>query len=187
MPELDRDMSRLSLKDIARISSEYGLPPLETWNPPLSGHSLIQIKSDGRWWHDGRLIERENMVRLFSRILRREDDGSYVLVTPYEKQTVNVEDAPFIAVEVKSEGIGDQRILAFRLNVGDLVVAGPDHPLRFELVNKEPSPYLAVRSGLDAKIARPVFYELVDMALSGRDDPPAIWSNGRCFSMSAIA
>jgi hypothetical protein len=118
------------------------------------------------------------MVRLFSTILRREPDGRFVLVTPAEKLDIEVEDCPFVAVELKSEGAGRERLLAFRLNVGDLVVAGPDHPLRFD---NGPHPCLEVRPGLDALLARPVYYELAELALAEGSQPPGLWSGGAYF------
>jgi hypothetical protein len=124
------------------------------------------------------------MVRLFSTILRREADGAHVLVTPAEKLAIDVEDAPFVAVEVKSEGQGRDRQLAFRLNTGDLVVAGPAHPLRFDERNGEPAPYLAVRGGMEARIARAPYYELAEMALDDGADPPGVWSKGIFFAMA---
>jgi hypothetical protein len=124
------------------------------------------------------------MVRLFSTILRREPDGSFVLVTPAEKLDIKVEDAPFVAVELKSEGEGENRRLAFRLNTGDLVVAGPEHRLRFE---SGPHPYVEVRRGLDALVARPVYYELAEIALAEGAEPPGVWSCGTFFPLEARA
>ena len=124
------------------------------------------------------------MVRLFSTILRREPDGGFVLVTPVEKLDIQVEDAPFLALELRSEGEGEQRSLAFRLNTGDLVVAGPQHPLRFEA---GPHPYLEVRAGLDALVARPVYYELAEIALAEGAEPPGVWSNGVFFPLEQSA
>jgi hypothetical protein len=141
----------------------------------------MTILRDGNWLHEGRLIERPEMVRLFSTLLRREADGSVVLVTPVEKLTIQIEDKPFLAVELKSEGSGPQRQLAFRLNSGDLVVAGPDHPLRVEMGAAGPLPVLAVRHGLEARIARPVYYELAALMIEEDIDPPGLWSSGKFF------
>ena len=123
------------------------------------------------------------MVRLFSTILRREADGRFVLVTPVEKLDIEVEDAPFVAVELKCEGQGRDRSLAFRLNTADLVVAGPDHPLRFQQGEDGPHPYVTVRGGLEALIARPVYYELAELALAEGAEPPGLWSGGVFFAM----
>jgi hypothetical protein len=174
------DLSGLSLAEIARLADERKLPPVEQWNPPHCGHSGMRIARDGTWYHEGAPIRRPAMVRLFSTILRREADGSFVLVTPVEKLDIDVEDAPFVAVELKSEGEGATGALAFRLNTGDVIVAGPDHPLRFEERGDEPRPLLAVRQGLDALIGRSVYYELVEIALAGDG---ALWSGGVRFAL----
>jgi uncharacterized protein len=186
MPELPNDLSRFSLNAIAELVADKKIPPVELWNPPYSGHSQIRILRDGRWLHEGSPITRETMVRLFSSILRREVDGSYSLVTPAERLTIDVEDAPFIAVEVKNSGAGESRTLAFRLNTGDLVIAGSDNPLRFAAQQGEPSPYLMVRGGMEALIARPVFYELADLALEDASEPLGLWSNGHFFAMDHL-
>ena len=183
MPDAPADLSGLSLAEIARLAEEKKLPPVERWNPAHCGTSGMRIARDGTWFHEGSPIGRQAMVRLFSTILRRESDGSYVLVTPVEKLDVEVEDAPFVAVELKSEGEGEARSLAFRLNTGDLVVAGPDHPLRFVERGDGPHPYVEVRSGLEALVARPVYYELANLALAEGAEPPGLWSNGAFFAM----
>src|SRR6188768_1323819 len=118
------DIASLSLAEIARLVEEAKLPPVERWNPTHCGDSRMRIARDGTWYHEGSPIGRPAMVRLFSTILRREPDGGFVLVTPAEKLDIEVEDAPFVAVELKSEGEGRDRSLAFRLNTGDPVIAG---------------------------------------------------------------
>ena len=183
MPPVPSDLSGLSLADIARLAEEEKLPPVERWNPEHCGTSGMRIARDGTWYHEGSPIGRQAMVRLFSTILRREPDGSHVLVTPVEKLDIEVEDAPFVAVEVKAEGEGENRALAFRLNTGDLVVAGPDHPLRFAAGEDGPHPYVEVRRGLEALIARPVYYELANLALAEGAQPPGLWSNGVFFPL----
>ena len=180
MPPPPEDLSRLSLAEIARLAEERRLPPVEKWNPAHCGDSEMRIARDGTWFHQGSPIGRPAMVRLFSTILRREPDGGFVLVTPAEKLDIAVEDAPFLAVEVRSEGEGEQRSLAFRLNTGDLVVAGPEHRLRFEA---GPHPYVEVRRGLDALVARPVYYELAEIALAEGAEPPGVWSGGLFFPL----
>jgi hypothetical protein len=178
------DLSRLSLAEIARLAEESRLPPVEKWNPTHCGDSEMRIARDGTWYHQGSPIGRPAMVRLFSTILRREPNGGFVLVTPVEKLDIAVEDAPFVAVEVRSEGEGKQRNLAFRLNTGDLVVAGPEHRLRFEA---GPHPYVEVRRGLDALVARPVYYELAEIALAEGAEPPGVWSGGLFFPLEQAA
>lgn len=178
------DLSSLSLADIARLAEAHKLPPVDKWNPAHCGDSAMRIARDGTWYHEGSPIGRPEMVRLFSTILRREDDGAFVLVTPVEKLGIAVEDAPFVAVELRSEGEGAARTLAFRLNTGDVVIAGPEHRLRFEA---GPHPYLEVRPGLDALIARPVYYELAELALSEGAEPAALWSDGVVFALEPSA
>lgn len=179
------DLASLSLTEVTQALAEKRLPPVEKWHPTHCGDSDMRIARDGTWFHQGSPIGRREMVRLFSTILRREPDGSHVLVTPGEKLDIAVEDAPFLAVEVKSEGTGRDRSLAFRLNTDDLVVAGPDNAIRFESHEDGPHPYLHVRGGLEALIARAVYYELAEIALGEGDDPPGLWSNGAFFPMIA--
>jgi hypothetical protein len=182
-PEPPQDLSGLSLAEIARLAEEKKLPPVDRWNPDHCGDSAMRIARDGTWFHEGSPIGRAAMVRLFSTILRREPDGSFVLVTPVEKLTIKVEDAPFVAVELRSEGEGRERSLAFRLNTGDVVIAGPEHPLRFVEAPDGPHPYLEVRRGLDALVARSVYYELASLALEEDADPPGLWSGGAFFPL----
>jgi hypothetical protein len=181
------DLSGLSLADIARLLEDEKLPPVERWNPENCGTSGMRIGRDGTWFHEGSPIGRPAMVRLFSTILRREPDGSYVLVTPVEKLDIEVEDAPFVAVELKSEGQGESRSLAFRLNTGDFVVAGPERPLRFAAGEDGPHPYVEVRAGLEALIARPVYYELANLALDEGAEPAGLWSGGAFFPLEPAA
>ena len=186
MPDIP-DLSRLSLAEVARLAAERKLPPVDKWNPAHCGTSGMRIAADGTWYHEGSPIGRAAMVRLFSTILRREPEGGFVLVTPAEKLDIEVEDTPFLAVELKTEGEGPERSLAFRLNVGELVVAGPDHPLRFEARPDGPHPYLEVRRGLDARVVRSIYYELVEIALSEGAEPPGLWSGGAFFPLEPAA
>jgi len=172
------DLAALGLAEIARLAAARRPPPVDTWHPSHCGDSGMRIARDGTWFHEGRPIGRPAMVRLFSTILRREPDGGYVLVTPAEKLSIEVEDAPFVAVEMKSEGEREARRLTFRLNTGDMVVAGAGHPLRLAA-----RPYLAVRAGLDALIARGVYYELAEIALAEEAEPPGVWSEGAFFAL----
>jgi hypothetical protein len=156
------------------------------WNPAHCGEIDIVIKKNGQWFHEGTPIGREALVRLFSTVLRKDPDGIY-LVTPVEKMKITVEDAPFVAVRVdraKNESGGDA--LTFLTNVGDVVEAGPENAIRVEMNPEtgEPHPYLHVRRGLEALIARPVFYELVELA-EERETPEGprlgVESNGAWF------
>ena len=177
------DLATSSLAEIARLVAERRLPPVEQWNPTHCGDSEIRIARDGVWYHQGSPIGREAMVRLFASILRREADGSHVLITPVEKLDIVVDDAPFVAVEVKAEGWGRDATLAFRLNTGDLVTAGPANPLRFAAADDGPRPYLAVRGGMEALVARSVYYELADRAEADEHGAIGIWSDGAFFAM----
>ena len=177
------DLAALSLAEVARLVEQRKLPPVDKWHPTHCGDSEMRIARDGTWFHQGSPIGRQNMVRLFSTILRREPDGSHVLVTPVEKLDITVEDAPFVAVELKAEGEGANAMLAFRLNTGDLVTAGPDHALRFVDNDEGPRPYLHVRGGMEALVARAVYYELAELALD--NDPPGVTSNGAFFPLPA--
>nr|WP_316655246.1 DUF1285 domain-containing protein [uncultured Gellertiella sp.] len=142
-----------------------GLPPIERWNPPFCGDIDMEIRADGTWFYMGTPIGRAPLVRLFSTVLRREADGRTYLVTPVEKVGIRVVDAPFIAVEMSRTDEGGAQVLTFRTNVGDVVTAGADHPLRFVIhgENGELKPYLLVRGRLEALVSRAVMYDLVEL------------------------
>lgn len=141
-----------------------GLPPVERWEPEFCGDLDMEIKRDGTWFYMGTPIGRAPLVQLFSTVLRKDADGKTYLVTPVEKVGIRVEDAPFVAVELNVTGGGDDQIMTFRTNVGDVVEAGPDNPLRFEDEDETGGlkPYLLVRGRLEALVARPVMYELAN-------------------------
>lgn len=179
------DLTGLSIAEIVALVEAKKLPPVEKWNPAHCGDSEMRIARDGTWFHQGSPIGRPAMVRLFSTVLRREPDGSHVLVTPVEKLSIAVEDAPFLAVEVKSEGEGKSRQLAFRLNTDQVVVAGPEHLLTIAEDADGPRPYLDVRGGLRARLARPVYYELAALALDESNAPLGLWSDGAFFALGA--
>jgi uncharacterized protein len=147
----------------------------------------MRIARDGTWFYRGSPITRQTLVKLFASVLRREEDGSYWLVTPAERGRLTVEDAPFVAVEVISEGSGPKRRLSFRTNLDEIVAAGPEHPLRIETAaDGEPAPYILVWRGLEARLNRPVFYELVELADAERGDgrgPFGLWSDGMFFDL----
>ncbi len=186
-PSLPKEFSQLSLTEAAELLAARKLPPVDQWHPERAGDSFMEIRADGSWYHEGGRINRPAMVRLFSTILRREADGSHVLVTPAEKLSIVVEDTPFRAVEMKSEGEGDARRLVFRLDTDDFIMAGADHVLSFGSDADNPDPRLHVRgtigNGLEARIDRALYYEIVEMALAEDADNPAIWSNGTRFPL----
>lgn len=167
----------------AAIEGHPGLPPVERWNPPYCGDSHMRIAGDGTWFHEGQIIARPAMVRLFSTILRKDDEG-FMLVTPVEKLSIAVEDAPFVAVLMETDGKGPDLRLTFTTNVGDKIVAGSGHGLRFvpDARTGAPVPYLHVRKGLEAKLARPVYYALVELAVM-QDEAFGVWSDGVFFVM----
>ncbi|MBI1631345.1 DUF1285 domain-containing protein [Brucella abortus] len=140
-----------------------GIPPVERWNPDFCGDLDMEIKADGTWFYMGTPIGRKQLVRLFSTVLRKDEDGKTDLVTPVEKVGIRVEDAPFIAVEMDVSGEGETQVLTLRTNVGDVVEAGADHPLRFAVEPESGGlkPYILVRGRLEALVARSVMYDLV--------------------------
>lgn len=155
--------SMTSLAAAARKLREKGRPPVHLWNPEATGDIDIRIARDGTWHHEGRPIPRPELVALFASILRREGER-YFLVTPAEKVAITVEDAPFVAVDVSAEGQGRDQRLSFETNLGERVMAGPEHPIRVEIDPKtgEPAPYVMVRDGLEARIDRKSFYRMVE-------------------------
>lgn len=140
------------------------LPPVHLWNPEYCGEMDMRLARDGTWYYMGSPIGRKRLVKLFASVLRLDDDGKFYLVTPVEKIGITVDDAPFVAVEADLHGEGDDQVVVFRTNVDDEVIADKDHPIRVEVDAEtgEPSPYVMVRDGLEALIARSVFYQLVD-------------------------
>ena len=174
--------------EAVRQAPGRGLPPVHLWNPSHCGEIDIVIKKNGQWHHEGAPIGREALVRLFSTVLRKDPDG-FCLVTPVEKMKITVEDAPFVAVRVdRATNESGGEALRFLTNVGDVVEAGPQNEIRVEHDPKtgEPHPYLHVRRGLEALIARPVFYELVDMAEERETEAGpqlGVISNGAWFAV----
>jgi uncharacterized protein len=142
-----------------------GLPPVDKWNPPFCGDLDMEIRADGTWFYMGTPIGRAPLVRLFSTVLRKDEDGKTYLVTPVEKVGIRVVDAPFLAVEMQVTDRDGEPVLTFRTNVGDVVEIGADHPLRFETVgeDRQLKPYLLVRGRLEALVSRPVMYDLVEL------------------------
>ena len=162
-------------------AARKGPPPVHLWNPDYCGDLDIEIRRDGLWFYLGTPIGREPLVRLFASILKLED-GKYYLVTPVEKVGIRVQDVPFIAVDAEASGEGEAQVLIFTTNVGDEVTAGSENPIRVERdpVTGEPSPYVHVRRGLEARIDRKTFYRLVDLGVH-RDGWFGLWSGGQFF------
>ncbi len=167
-----KDPKAASLLDlVATLQSEAGLekprslPPVHLWNPAHCGDIGLEIRRDGSWWQNGVRFSRDKLVRLFSTILRRDSDG-YYLVTPHEKVVVRVEDAPFMGVRADRHESDGHQVILVTTNVGDVVAVDADHPLRVvtDRQTGEPSTYVLVRGGLEARLARPPYYELVSWA-----------------------
>lgn len=161
------------------------LPPVDKWNPEFSGEIDLVIRRDGTWVHEGAPIRRAKLVRLFSTVLKREGDN-YFLVTPVEKFEIKVEDAPFIAVLMKREGESASQTLTFTTNVGDDVAAGRAHAIEYRKDHEtgEGAPYIHVRSGLEARVARSVFYDLVALCETREidgEESVGVWSGGEFF------
>lgn len=159
---------------------------------PSCGDFGIRIGRDGTWFYHGSPIGRKPLVRLFASVLRRDEAGAYWLVTPAERGRIAVEDAPFTAVALRVEGEGRDRALIFRTNLDEEVTADAEHPIRVALDpdSGEPSPYILVRDRLEARLLRPVYYELVDLGEERRADGEVqygVWSKGRFFPLGRLA
>lgn len=179
-------------KPLEQLAGRLSATGPATKREPIDcGHFDITIARDGTWFYRGSPIRRLPLVRLFSTVLRREADGSFWLQTPAERGRITVEDAPFVAVELTRRGEGRQQELIFRTNIDDTVAADEAHPLR--VVNHpatdEPSPYILVRNGLEARLNRPVFYELVEIGREERVGDATlfgVWSKGRFFPLGRL-
>ena len=176
------DATRIAgLEALLRDQDASGPAPVERWNPPYCGDIGMAIRADGVWLYQGSPIGRMPLVKLFARVLRRDEDGRTYLVTPAEKVDVVVADAPFLAVELQVEGADADQIIVFRTNVDDIVRCDRDHPLWFV---EEPGsgglkPYLRVRGRLDALVTRAVYYDLMALVVEGgAGRGPGVWSGG---------
>ncbi|MBB3963660.1 DUF1285 domain-containing protein [Rhizobium metallidurans] len=172
--------------------AKRGLPPVEKWNPPFCGDIDMEIRADGTWFYMGTPIGRAPLVRLFSTVLRKDEDGKTYLVTPVEKVGIRIVDAPFLAVEMNASVKDGQAVLTFRTNVGDVVEAGGEHPLRFVIHgdNNELKPYLHVRGRLEALVSRAVMYQLVELGETIDVDGVAMFclrSGGEIFPVMPAA
>jgi len=175
-----------------RTGREPKAAPQWEFDPDSCPDFPFRIARDGTWYYQGSPIERKELCKLFSTVLRRDEKGNFYLVTPVEQGRIEVEDAPFTAVEVVVHGAGRGRSVVFRTNLDQMVTAGADHPIRVaeNPETGEPSPYVLVRDGLEALILRPQFYELVDLCEERREGDTVtfgIWSDGVFFSMGRVA
>jgi hypothetical protein len=184
-------MSKLSSVDPLSLAAQLGgkhLPPVHQWNPEFCGDMDLHIDRSGIWFYKDSPIGRHRLVKLLSSVMRRDEDGDYYLVTPVEKLRIQVDDVPFLAVELESEGQGQKQKLLFRTNVDDIVIADEYHPIRVaeDLITGEPSPYVMIRDGLEALLSRSVFYRLVDLAVELDTDGETVlgvWSCNIFFKL----
>ena len=167
----------MSFAEIAGLAEARKLPPIDQWNPSEAGDSEMRIAADGRWFHQGGEITRPAMIRAFASLLMRDEIGQHWLVTPHQKLAIAVEDAAFLAVDVRKTDEG----LAFRLNTDDLVIAGPDNPIRVSGNADTPAIHLAVRHGTEARLNRSTYAQLAEIALE--NDDLAVSSLGETFSL----
>ncbi|PEQ13306.1 hypothetical protein B2G71_07670 [Novosphingobium sp. PC22D] len=172
------ELAGLSLAEIADLVTARKLPPLDQWSPEHVGDSEMRIAADGRWFHQGSEIRRAAMVRAFASLLLRDADGQHWLVTPTQKLAIAVDDAAFIATDVRQDGDA----LAFRLNTDDLVIAGPEHPIRAAGDRETPAIYVAVRHGTEARLNRSTWAQLAEIALAGSG--ASVTSQGVEFSLT---
>ncbi|HYG90757.1 MAG TPA: DUF1285 domain-containing protein [Azospirillum sp.] len=165
----------------------HGVAPL-----PVERDFGMRIARDGTWFHNGDPIQRIELAKLFSTVLRRDDAGDYWLITPVERGRIVVDDVPFVAVEMTASGNGEDQVLSFRTNLDEWVDAGPDHPIRVrhDLEMGGPIPYIEIRMGLEARVARSVYYEMVDRCIpdgpTGEEGEVGIWSNKRFFVLGRL-
>ncbi|NWA87681.1 DUF1285 domain-containing protein [Pseudomonas sp. D8002] len=170
---------------LAQLPKGKGPAPVHLWNPAFCGDIDMRIARDGTWFYMGTPIGRKPMVKLFSTIIRRDGDD-YFLITPVEKVGIKVDDAPFVAVTLEVEGQGESQVLRFTTNVDEQVEAGIEHPLRVVIDpdTQEPSPYLRVRTNLEALVHRNAFYQLVELAVTRPINGKnwlGVWSGGVFF------
>ncbi|MDE2230129.1 MAG: DUF1285 domain-containing protein [Alphaproteobacteria bacterium] len=185
-------MDNASSSGLARLAAEAAKPPRSGAPPRDCGDFYIRIARDGSWFYRGSSIHRVALVRLFSRVLERDADGQYWLTTPAERGRIAVEDAPFVAVSLAVDQPGARQRLIFRTNVDDIVTLDAAHPLRVaeDRVTHTPVPYILVRDRLEARIARPVFYELVDLGRKervGGETLFGVWSDAKFFPLGTLA
>ena len=179
--------------ELLRKIKSRGPAPVHLWDPPFCGDMDMVIARDGTWIHEGQPIRRPAMVKLFASVLKLEDDGDYYLVTPVEKVRIQVQDCPFVALEMEVAGEGRQQKLIFTTNAGEIVMAGAEHSIRIDVnpETAEPHPVVHVRSGLNALINRAVFYRLVDL-MGPRETQSGqlvtgIYSGGEFFTFDSLA
>jgi len=177
---------------LSALEADKRRPPVASWQPSRVGRIDIRIAADGAWYHEGNPIRRLPLVKLFASILRKDPDG-FCLVTPAEKLLIEVEDAPFIAIDMEVKGAGRDQSLLFLTNVDDCTIADAAHPIRVASNTGEPRPYVMIRDGLEALISRPVYYRLIERALQETSDDEseqgaevAVYSGGSRFVLGRL-
>ncbi|PAU81157.1 hypothetical protein CK501_06245 [Halovibrio salipaludis] len=189
-PDSQAELAR-QFEHVAQYDTTGKGPPVDQWDPPFTDDLELFINRNGRWFYQGREIERLALRRLFASIMRRESDGYYYLLTPHEKYRIQVEDVPFLAHSVEQEGEGDGRVLWLHTDVEDCFPIGDSHPLivRTDEKSGEPQPYVMVRRGLQARIERSAFYHLTELAeeraINGATHVGVV-SQGSFFSLGRI-
>ena len=183
----ENGLSATSIVDSIKSLPKNRIPPVEKWNPPFCGNLDIRIARDGTWFYLGTPIGRPELVKLFSSILKKEED-KYFLVTPVEKVGITVDDAPFVAVDFNQQNQGGSNVLVFETQVGDEIIAGPLNPIWISInqETKEPSPYILVRKNLEALIDRKSFYRLADIGSHTKIENQnwfGVWSSNKFFPL----
>lgn len=175
-------------KQVTETMKNAGQPPLEQWHPELSGEMDLRISRDGQWIYKGEPVSREAIVKLFSTILRREDDSQYYLLTPVEKWQIQVEDTPLLAHSLEVEGAGEQQVIKLTTNVGEILEVGDEHPLKIDHYEDsgQPRPVIRVRHGVDARLVTAAYYDLAEHVVEQTvDGKPVlgVFSNGNFYKI----
>jgi len=183
-----------NLSNLSQGATEGGPGPVGMTPRPgqiICGDIGMRIDKNGVWFYQDSAIERKALVKLFSTVLRRDGAGEHWLITPAEMARIEVADAPFMAVELLRDGDGEDQAISFRTNVDNIVIVDGDHPLRVEINSEtgEPSPYVVLDGGLEAKLNRAVYYELVSLGVEeqvGDEHIYGIWSRGDFFTIGPL-
>lgn len=179
-----------ALAPIAAAIADQKLPPVDKWSPKTTLRIPMRIGRDGTWYYEGTPINRPPLVRLFASVLRRDPDGQIYLVTPGEKYEIEIDDAPFVAKDMTISGEWETQIIAFQTNTDDYVIAGKDNPVFMDESGPAvgASPYVHVRSGLNALLSRPLYYQLVEQCVPSPkgDGTVGVWSKGQFFALGAV-
>lgn len=176
------------VEQVQKAGKSLSHPPLDQWHPELSGDMDLRVSRDGQWVHKGEPISREAIVKLFSTILRREDDQQYYLVTPVEKWRIQVDDTPLFAHSLTVEGSGEQQIIRLTTNVGETLEIGSEHPLEVGHYEDsgQPRPIVRVRHGVDARLVTAAYYDLAERVVEqtiGGKQALGVFSKGNFYQI----